>query len=97
MRQIDAVCPACGVTVTLKPDEILLAVPAQADTTPQDVQPYIIDGREVGGTPVVEYGVAPGRHTIRVERPGYKTKSEVVNVGAGETVRKRWTLEEGTD
>jgi predicted Ser/Thr protein kinase len=56
-----------------------------------------IDGREVGGTPVVEFAVTPGRHTIRVERPGYKTRSEVVQVGSGETVRKRWTLEEGTD
>jgi len=57
-----------------------------------------IDGREAGSTPVVEFGVSIGRHTIRVERPGFKTKSETVDVGANATVRKRWVLEpEGSD
>jgi hypothetical protein len=57
-----------------------------------------IDGRDVGSTPVVEFTVPTGRHTIRVERPGFKTKSETVDVGANATVRKRWVLEpEGSD
>jgi len=57
-----------------------------------------IDSREVGSTPVVEFTVPTGRHTIRVERPGFKTKSESVDVGANATVRKRWVLEpEGSD
>ena len=57
-----------------------------------------IDTREVGSTPVVEFTVSTGRHTIRVERPGFKTKSETVDVGANATVRKRWVLDpEGSD
>ncbi len=57
-----------------------------------------IDGREVGATPVVEFTVPAGRHTVRVERPGFKTKSESVDVGANATVRKRWVLDpEGSD
>ena len=57
-----------------------------------------IDGREVGSTPVVEFTVSTGRHTVRVERPGFKTKSESVDVGANATVRKRWVLDpEGSD
>ncbi len=57
-----------------------------------------IDGSDRGSTPLVEFGVSPGRHTIRVERPGYKTKTETVTVGANEPVRKRWVLEpEGSD
>ncbi len=57
-----------------------------------------IDGREVGSTPVVEYGVSPGRHTIRVDRAGFKSKSETVDVSANATVRKRWILQpEGSD
>lgn len=51
-----------------------------------------IDGVDVGQTPVVEYGVSPGRHTIRIERAGYKTVSETVQVDANNTVRKRYTL-----
>ena len=56
-----------------------------------------IDSRDVGSTPVVEYTVPPGRHTIRVERPGFKSKSETVDVGANATVRKRWVLEPESD
>jgi serine/threonine protein kinase len=57
-----------------------------------------IDNREVGSTPVVEFSVPSGRHTIRVERPGFKTRSESVDVGANATVRKRWVLDpEGSD
>ena len=57
-----------------------------------------IDGSDRGSTPLVEFGVSPGRHTIRVERPGYKTKTETVTVSANEPVRKRWVLEpEGSD
>jgi hypothetical protein len=51
-----------------------------------------IDGVNVGQTPVVEYTVKPGRHTIRVERPGFKTVMETVQVDANNTVRKRYTL-----
>ena len=57
-----------------------------------------IDGREVGPTPVVEEPVSSGRHSIRVERAGFKTKSETVDVGPNATVRKRWVLDpEGSD
>ncbi|MGH7547066.1 MAG: protein kinase domain-containing protein [Gemmatimonadales bacterium] len=51
-----------------------------------------IDGVDVGQTPVVEYAVKPGRHTIRIERPGFKTVTETVLVDANNTVRKRYTL-----
>ena len=51
-----------------------------------------IDGVDVGQTPVVEYAVKPGRHTIKIERPGFKTVSETVLVDANNTVRKRYTL-----
>lgn len=51
-----------------------------------------IDGVDVGQTPLVEYAVKPGRHTIRIEHPGFKTVSEAVQVDASNTVRKRYTL-----
>jgi hypothetical protein len=56
-----------------------------------------VDGREVGQTPVVEFDVSPGLHTVRVERPGFRTVTERVTVTAGQTVRKRWVLQEGSD
>jgi len=52
-----------------------------------------IDGRDVGPTPVVEFSVSPGRHTIRVERAGYKTRSETVDVPPNGPVRKNWVLD----
>jgi predicted Ser/Thr protein kinase len=51
-----------------------------------------IDGADAGQTPLVEYAVKPGRHTIRIERPGFKTVSETVQVAPGDVVRKRYTL-----
>jgi serine/threonine protein kinase len=52
-----------------------------------------IDGRDMGSVPVIEEPVTPGRHTIRVERPGFKTKTEVIDVQANSTVRRTWVLE----
>ena len=51
-----------------------------------------VDGVDAGQTPLIEYGVKPGRHTIRIERPGFKTVTEAVQVDANNTVRKRYTL-----
>ncbi len=51
-----------------------------------------IDGVDAGQTPLIEYTVKPGRHTIRIERAGFKTKTETVQVDATNTVRKRYTL-----
>jgi serine/threonine-protein kinase len=51
-----------------------------------------IDGVDAGQTPLVEYVVKPGRHTVRIEHPGFKTVSEAVQVDASNTVRKRYTL-----
>jgi len=60
-----------------------------------DASPFgqvYIDGTDVGQTPVVEYTVAPGRHTIRIEHPGYRTVTEAVQVDRNSTVRKRYAL-----
>jgi len=51
-----------------------------------------IDGVDAGQTPLVEYVVKPGRHTVRIEHAGFKTVSESVQVDASNTVRKRYTL-----
>ena len=51
-----------------------------------------VDDVNVGDTPLVQYGVKPGFHMIRIESPGYKPYSERVQVTTGNTVRKRFTL-----
>ncbi len=51
-----------------------------------------IDGVDAGQTPLVEYVVRPGRHTIRIEHAGFRTVTETVQVDASNTVRKRYTL-----
>jgi hypothetical protein len=52
-----------------------------------------IDGRDLGPVPVIEEPLSPGRHTIRVERPGFKTKTDVIDVPANNTVRRQYVLE----
>jgi serine/threonine protein kinase len=57
-----------------------------------------IDGRDLGSVPVIEQPVSVGRHTIRVERPGYKTKTETIDVPANNPVRRTYVLEpEGSE
>ena len=51
-----------------------------------------IDGVDAGPTPVVKWAVKPGRHTIRVQREGYRTISDAVQVDAGNTIPKVYTL-----
>ena len=53
-----------------------------------------IDGRDMGSVPVIEEPVSPGRHTIRVERAGYKTKTETIEVPANTTVRRTYVLDQ---
>jgi serine/threonine-protein kinase len=53
-----------------------------------------IDGRDLGSVPVIEQPVSAGRHTIRVERAGFKTKTETVDVPANTTVRRTYVLEQ---
>ena len=79
--------------------------PPAPPTAPVAAQGYIsvnsnppgnlfIDGRDLGSVPVIEQPVSAGRHTIRVERPGFKTKTEVIDVPANNTVRRTYVLEQ---
>lgn len=79
--------------------------PAAPPAAPAAAQGYIsvnsnppgnlfIDGRDLGSVPVIEQPVSAGRHTIRVERPGFKTKTEVIDVPANNTVRRTYVLEQ---
>jgi hypothetical protein len=54
-----------------------------------------IDGRAAGTTPVTLTAVAPGRHTVRLERPGYRTVTTTVDVKAGARARVAARLEGG--
>ena len=85
------------VSTTVQPKSPRRAAPnvvSQGSLT-IDASPFgqvYIDGTDVGQTPVVEYAVAPGRHTIRIEHPGYKAVTETVQVERNSTVRKRYAL-----
>jgi eukaryotic-like serine/threonine-protein kinase len=60
-----------------------------------NAEPYgelYVDGVDLGPTPVVRYAVPAGVHTIKVVREGFKTVGEKVQVDAGNTVPKRYTL-----
>ena len=51
-----------------------------------------IDNVDVGQTPLINYKVKAGRHTIKLERVGYKTVTEAVQVDPNGTVRKVYPL-----
>ena len=52
-----------------------------------------VDDVQVGGTPVVNYQLAKGEHTIRVEREGCTTKVERITVATPASIKRQYTLE----
>ena len=52
-----------------------------------------IDDVRIGGTPVVNYALARGDHTLRVEREGCTTKEERITVSAPGSIKRQYTLE----
>ena len=51
-----------------------------------------INGVEAGPTPLDRFQVRPGPVSVRIESPGYRTITDRLQVDAGNTVRKRYTL-----
>jgi hypothetical protein len=56
-----------------------------------------VDGRPSGNTPVTLTAVAPGRHTVRIERPGYRPVTTTVMIKSGERARVAARLEGGSN
>ena len=52
----------------------------------------ILDGVELGDTPIVNHEVALGRHVIRLVREGYEPIVDTVMVPAGQPLRRRYQL-----
>ena len=77
------------------PPAPLPAAAEQGYVTVNSIPPgeVFIDGRDVGPVPVVEFVVTPGRHSIKIERAGYKTRTETIEVSPNGTVRKNWVLD----
>jgi len=56
-----------------------------------------IDGARRGTTPLTIESLAPGPHTVLIERPGYRPWSTTINVKAGERPRVAASLLGGTE
>jgi hypothetical protein len=56
-----------------------------------------IDGRVAGKTPLILDRLAPGAHTVRIERSGYRPWATTVDVKAGERARVAASLLGGRD
>jgi serine/threonine protein kinase len=51
-----------------------------------------VDGVNAGDTPLYNYRVRPGQRSIRIQSEGFRTLNDRLQVDAGNTVRKRYTL-----
>jgi eukaryotic-like serine/threonine-protein kinase len=92
--------PRRGARPTRAPPETT-ATPVTTPATPSvgfvtiNAVPYgtvVIDGIEVGDTPIVRYELTPGAHTVRIVRQGFRTESETVTITAGNEMRLSRTL-----
>ncbi|HEX5962553.1 MAG TPA: protein kinase [Gemmatimonadales bacterium] len=52
-----------------------------------------LDNVEIGPTPVADYPLPPGRHQLRIEQEGYRTKIETIVVTGPNPIRRRYSLE----
>ena len=52
-----------------------------------------LDNVEIGPTPVADHPLRPGRHQLRIEQEGYRTKTEVIVVTGPNPIRRRYSLE----
>jgi hypothetical protein len=95
--------PSRTLEIELRPlDRSSTATAARTDgTLVVDSRPagaaVTIDGRPAGVTPLMLTSVAPGRHTVRLERAGYRAVSTTVAVKPGERARVAARLEEGRE
>jgi serine/threonine-protein kinase len=53
-----------------------------------------LDGKYLGETPIVNHVLAPGRHTLRIARPGLRSRTLKVTLRPGEQRTLRLDLEE---
>jgi hypothetical protein len=53
----------------------------------------LLDGREVGRTPLRLERIAPGRHTVRLELDGHRLWETTLTVTAGQAARVAGSLE----
>ncbi|HEV8177845.1 MAG TPA: protein kinase [Gemmatimonadales bacterium] len=52
-----------------------------------------LDDVEIGPTPVADLPVRPGRHRLRIEQEGYRTRTEIVVVAGSNPIRREYSLE----
>ncbi|MFP4210708.1 MAG: PEGA domain-containing protein [Alkalispirochaeta sp.] len=76
--------PESGDTLFLESTVTLRSNPAGASV--------IIDNREIGATPRVDYPLRPGRHKIEIRAPGYLPLREWIDLPAGTEVTREYEL-----
>ena len=52
----------------------------------------VVDGVEIGDSPIANYELPPGAHIVEVRKEGYRTTVDTVTITAGGTTRLRKTL-----
>jgi hypothetical protein len=56
-----------------------------------------VDGARRGTTPLTVDALTPGKHTVLIERPGYRPWSTTIEVKAGERPRVAASLAGGSE
>ncbi|QDA31598.1 PEGA domain-containing protein [Thermococcus indicus] len=70
-----------SLSATLKPAYGYLSV----ESDPSGAEVYV-DGNYIGTTPITDYKLSPGEHSIRIKKDGYEEYTKTVSVEAGKSV-----------
>jgi eukaryotic-like serine/threonine-protein kinase len=89
--------------VPLAPGEEAVQAPAKLKPVKREIayltvasEPWgtlYLDNVEIGPTPVADHPMKSGRHQLRIEQEGYRTKIETIVVTGPNPIRRRYSLE----
>lgn len=78
---------------TTSPTTTTVEIPVSIKSNPTGAEVYIDNSnKSIGATPIENYKLSEGNHTIILKKEGYEDKTDTIEVKKGEEISKEYTL-----